>query len=95
MSRRELSARASEHADNAVRRSILSRKARDAALALPLIGLVLIMPPIAQIFGIPGRIFGVPVIVAYLFLVWAALIWAARRISRLIVETETDLDRGP
>ncbi|MDT8344960.1 MAG: hypothetical protein RQ752_11095 [Thermohalobaculum sp.] len=65
------------------------RKARDGALAVPLIGFILLMPPVAQIFAIDGRIAGVPVTVGYVFGVWLLLIVGARRIGARILETET------
>ncbi|MCL5776314.1 hypothetical protein M1105_04825 [Limibaculum sp. FT325] len=68
------------------------RKARDAALALPLVGLILVMPPVAQIFAIDARIGGVPVVLAYIFGVWILLVAGARSVGRRILETETLAD---
>ncbi|MEO0823349.1 MAG: hypothetical protein AAF074_23400 [Pseudomonadota bacterium] len=57
-------------------------RARDHAAALPVLGAILLLPPVAQIFAMDGRIFGVPVVIAYVFGVWALLILTARRIGR-------------
>lgn len=67
------------------------RKTRDAALILPIIGLLFLIPPFATIFAIDGRIFGIPVMVAYVFTVWALLIAAAAFLAKRI-ETAIDKD---
>ncbi len=43
-------------------------------LALFLLGVVLLSPPLVSIFDGPGWLFGVPVLYIYLFTVWGALI---------------------
>lgn len=58
------------------------RKARDRALILPLVGLMLLMPPIAAIFQLDARVGGVPFLLVYLFAVWAALITGAAGLAR-------------
>jgi hypothetical protein len=58
------------------------RKARDRALILPVIGAILLLPPIARIFAIDAGIGGVPLPVIYVFAVWAALIVGAAALSR-------------
>jgi len=68
-------------AEDAVRR----QKARDAGLVLPLLGLALLVPPIATGLAVEGRIAGIPVVVLYVFGVWAGLILAAWRLSRRLV----------
>lgn len=65
------------------------RKTRDRAMVLPAVGLILLMPPIAGIFLLDGRIGGVPVALAYLFLVWAGLIAGA---AALAGRLRADLD---
>ena len=51
------------------------------------------MPPLALIFHSEVKLFGLPVTLIYLFLVWAGLILGARHQARRLQET-TD-DRGP
>lgn len=49
---------------------------------LPFLAVVLLAPPIILIFSAPLRVGGVPLIVLYLFGVWAAVIVAALLLSR-------------
>ncbi len=69
------------------------RRTRDRALVLLLLGLVLLLPPVAQIFHLDSKIAGIPVTLLYLFTVWAVLIvgtaWLAPRLS------ETDDPQDP
>ena len=52
-------------------------------VALCMLGMVLFNFPILAIFNVPGALFGVPALYAYLFIAWAALIglmaWVANR----------------
>ena len=66
------------------------RKARDRALILPLVGLLLLVPPIAAIFQIEARIGGVPFLLVYLFAVWAVLIAGAAGLAGRL----RDIDAG-
>jgi hypothetical protein len=43
-------------------------------VALCMLGMVLFNFPILAIFNVPGTLLGVPVLYAYLFIAWAALI---------------------
>ena len=58
------------------------RKTRDRAIVLPLVGLILLTPPGIGIFQLDGAIAGVPVVLVYLFTVWALLIAGAAALSR-------------
>jgi hypothetical protein len=58
------------------------RKSRDQALILPLVGLILLTPPVAGIFQLDAKIAGVPFTAVYLFAVWALLIACAAALSR-------------
>ncbi len=53
------------------------RSARDMAALLPFVGIFLLVPPVILIFAKPVLIAGVPLIVVYLFGVWAAAILCA------------------
>lgn len=64
------------------------RKARDRALVLPLIGALLVTPPLAGIFEIEAKIGGVPFLLVYLFAVWAALIAGAAALARRLREAD-------
>lgn len=58
---------------------------RNAAVLAPLLGLLLLLPPLIAPFTAPVRVFGIPLVVLYLFGLWAALIagawWLARRLG--------------
>lgn len=62
------------------------RKLESAALFLTVFGAMLIMPPLATVFQLERRLFGVPFEVIYLFLVWAGLVagayWLGKRLPR-------------
>lgn len=65
------------------------RKVRDRALILLLVGILLFTPPVAGIFEVEARIGGVPVVLVYLFAVWAALIGCAAALSRRLRAIDT------
>ena len=43
-------------------------------IALCMLGMLLFNYPILALFNVPGSWFGVPILYAYIFLAWAALI---------------------
>lgn len=49
---------------------------------LPLFGLFLLMPPIVTVFATQLDLGGIPLIVIYVFSVWAALILCAALLAR-------------
>ncbi len=59
-----------------------SPRVRDAAAVLPLLGLFAWVPPVIGLFAGEGRVLGIPLIVAWLFGVWLALIVVAAWFSR-------------
>ncbi|WP_332813041.1 hypothetical protein [Ramlibacter sp.] len=64
----------------------LSRqRLRSAAVVLPFLGAFLLLPPFLPLFTARVQVLGMPLIVVYIFGVWAALIglawWLARRIG--------------
>lgn len=64
-----------------------ARKLEHAALIVPIFGAVLIVPPIVQVFLFPIHFAGAPLIVAYLFAVWVALIMATALMARHMKDT--------
>lgn len=58
----------------------------DLKWALPVTLVILLMPPVLLLFDRPVLIGGIPLLHAYLFLVWmvfiAATAWLARRLAR-------------
>ncbi len=53
------------------------QKARDAIMALTVFGAVGFLPPVLPFFDRPVTLFGMPLIVVYVFGAWLALIGAA------------------
>jgi len=43
-------------------------------VALCMLGILLFNYPILALFNVPGSLFGIPVLYAYMFIAWAALI---------------------
>ena len=56
--------------------------ARDAATLLPFAAAVLLLPPFILVFAAPVLVAGVPLIVIYVFGVWAAVILGAWLFAR-------------
>jgi hypothetical protein len=73
-----MATRLSDRADQSLSR----RKARDRAMILPLAGLILLTPPVAEIFHLDAKISGVPFTLVYVFAVWALLIAGAAALAR-------------
>jgi len=67
-----------------------SSTAPDAAVALPLFGLFLLMPPLIGLFASHLDIGGVPLIVIYVFGIWAALIVCAALLARRLDPGHSD-----
>jgi hypothetical protein len=61
---------------------------RDAATALPFLATILLMPPVILVFVAPLKIAGIPLIVFYLFSVWAAVIAAAFVVAQRLGRAE-------
>jgi len=57
-------------------------------MVLLVLGVALLMPPLAAIFHVESKVGGIPVTLVYLFLVWAGLIVGAclqaRRLRAMI-----------
>ncbi|MEO0387078.1 MAG: hypothetical protein AAF281_06040 [Pseudomonadota bacterium] len=62
-----------------------ARAREDAARALPVLGLLLLVSPLLDAFGWVGRPFGIPAAYFYLFAAWAFLIALTARLSRRLV----------
>jgi len=57
----------------------------ERAFVLPIAGFVLFVPPILTVFDGPQTVFGVPLVLLYLFGVWLLLIAAAQRLGRRLL----------
>ncbi|MEL6583358.1 MAG: hypothetical protein AAFQ36_05960 [Pseudomonadota bacterium] len=62
----------------------------DAALLVPLGGAIALLPPFAGFFARPGEVFGLPLVVVYLFGVWLAIILVSIRLTRLLQQAQDD-----
>lgn len=60
------------------------------AWLLPALGAALIMTPVIRIFAVDVRLFGAPLIMIYVFGVWAALILIAARLASLDARADRD-----
>lgn len=73
------------------------RKLESMALFLTVLGVMLIMPPLAVLFQLERRFLGIPAEVIYLFVCWAVLVagafWLGRRLPRE-APAEPDEDAG-
>lgn len=58
------------------------KKIEDIAFSLPLFGVILIVPPIINVFSVDRTILGVPFFVIYIFAVWIALIFLTFSLSK-------------
>ena len=72
-------------------RPLSDRKISDRALILPLVGSLLLLPPLAGLFQLDIRVLGIPFTGLYLFAVWAVLIAAAAALARRL-QHGTDWD---
>lgn len=69
-----------------------NRRARDAAILLPLGGLLLFLPPYVQLFDQPAYVFGLPLLHVYIFCIWfAGILLTALLARRLVVREEEEL----
>ncbi|MBV2143570.1 hypothetical protein KUG47_08670 [Falsochrobactrum sp. TDYN1] len=57
---------------------------RDAATILPVIATLLLTPPLIWIFATTAKPGGIPLIVLYIFVVWAAIILVALFLARRV-----------
>ncbi|RVU38240.1 hypothetical protein EOI86_02790 [Hwanghaeella grinnelliae] len=58
------------------------RETRDRSLVLLIVGAVLLMPPVASIFLLDSTVFGIPILIFYIFSVWFALIIGAAILAK-------------
>ena len=72
------------------KRSVDPTRVHDAARLLPILGTVLLMPPVITLFVADVSIGGVPLIVVYLFGTWLALIVCAAWLSHRLAASESD-----
>ena len=59
-----------------------SRRLSDVAVIAPMLGFVLLIPPVIGLFATDATVFGAPLVLVYLFGVWLGLIAVAAVLSR-------------
>ena len=69
-------------------RAFRRRRRQDAALVLPLLGVLLLATPVLALFTKDITIFGAPLPFLYVFGVWFILILLARRLARGLSQDE-------
>ncbi len=67
---------------------LLRRKVRDRSIALLLVGIAFLMPPIVGISLIDDKVGGVPIPLLYVFVVWALLIAGAAALAHPLRDSE-------
>lgn len=60
------------------------QRLRSAAVVVPLLGAFLLLPPFLPLFAAPVRVFGLPLIAAYIFGVWLLLVLATWALTRAL-----------
>ncbi len=65
---------------------------RDAASLLPVAATILLLPPFIVVFAAPVLIAGIPLIVVYVFGVWAAIVLCAWLLARNLAAADVELD---
>ena len=66
------------------------KRSEGFAFFMPVVGFLLIMPPLVMLFDVKANFFGVPLIVAYLFGTWMALIVASFILRRTLPQSSSD-----
>ena len=69
-----------------------ARKIRDRSLVLLLIAMLLLMPPVAPLFHVDSKLFGLPATLIYVFALWALLILGARLLAKPLQRTTEQAD---
>lgn len=72
-----------------------TRNVRDAAAILPVAAIFLLLPPAILIFSAPVLIAGIPLIVLYVYGVWACLILIALLVALRVEDADGDGKNKP
>lgn len=67
-----------------------TRRLRDVATLLPIVTMLLLLPPMILVFSAPVAVAGIPLIVIYLYALWAGAVLVTFLVSRRIAAA----DRG-
>lgn len=80
----------SDETPNLADREQERRRREDTALALPALGVLLLVSPLLNIVGGVKTILGMPASYVYIFAVWFFLILATARMARLLSSDPQD-----
>lgn len=64
-------------------------------MAILLVGIVMVMPPFAQVVLVDAKLFGLPILLLYIFAVWAALIFGAAVMAGPLTKTGAPMATPP
>lgn len=67
-------------------RAFRRRRRQDAALVLPIFGIVMLITPVFTIFTKDISVFGLPLPFLYVFGIWFILILLSRRMARILTK---------
>ena len=67
----------------------------ERAFTLPVIGFLMLTPPVLLIFNDDTEIFGFPALYLYAFLIWVILIIAGRLMTKRLVKSELVYTKKP
>ncbi|WP_299347315.1 hypothetical protein [uncultured Maritalea sp.] len=70
------------------------KRSEGFAFFLPVVGAMLVMPPIVMLFDVDVSVFGFPLIVAYMFFVWLFLVVASCVLTRGLPRAETEVKKA-
>ncbi len=80
--------------DRPSKQGVTTVRASDLSWFLPFVGLLLLMPPLLSLFDEQRFVFGIPLLLFYLFAIWLIGIlltaWAAGRLQRASRSESTD-----
>ncbi len=71
------------------------KRSEGFAFFLPVVGVLLILPPIVMLFDKGLNILGIPLIVAYLFATWLLLVFASFNLTRFLPKAQNDSVEKP
>lgn len=69
-----------------------AQRVRDAATLLPVTAAILLLPPFILVFAAPLLIAGIPLIVVYVFGVWAAIVFCAWLLAHSLARADVTAD---